>query len=106
MPSETSAVNVPEIKRLFRKRLIETRRRALEGGGEMRLARQHSKGKLSARERVELLLDNGSFREYDMFKTHRCTDFDMEKDHSPGDGVVRGALESRGLLFSIFSLRH
>ncbi|CAN0454575.1 unnamed protein product [Ascophyllum nodosum] len=103
VPSETSAVNVPEIKRLFRKRLIETRRRALEGGGEMRLARQHSKGKLSARERVELLLDNRSFREYDMFKTHRCTDFDMEKDHSPGDGVVTGRGEINGRTVFVFS---
>lgn len=65
--------------------------RALQGGGETRLARQHSKGKLSARERLELLLDDGSFREYDMFKTHRCTDFGMEKEQTPGDGVVRSS---------------
>lgn len=73
--------------------------RALQGGGEARLARQHSKGKLSARERLELLLDDGSFREYDMFKTHRCTDFGMEKDHTPGDGVVGS---SRVIVDSLF----
>lgn len=73
---------------MFRERLEETKRRALEGGGEARLARQHARGKLSARERLEVLLDAGSFREYDMLKTHRCTDFGMEKDLVPGDGVV------------------
>lgn len=52
------------------------------------MARQHERGKLTARERVETLLDPGSFREYDMLKTHRCTDFGMDEDHHPGDGVV------------------
>lgn len=83
-----AAVNVPEVKRAFREKLEETRQRALEGGGQARLERQHSRGKLSARERLEVLLDAGSFREYDMLKTHRCTDFGMDKDHTPGDGVV------------------
>ncbi len=73
---------------MFREKLEETKRRALEGGGEARRARQHARGKLSARERLEVLLDAGSFREYDMLKTHRCTDFGMEKDAVPGDGVV------------------
>lgn len=91
----TPAVNVPEVKRAFRKHLEDTRRRALEGGGENRLARQHSRGKLSARERVEVLLDEGSFREYDMLKTHRCTDFGMDEEHSPGDGVVREPATTR-----------
>lgn len=81
-------VNVPEVKRAFREKLEETKRQALEGGGEVRLARQHARGKLSARERLEVLLDAGSFREYDMLKTHRCTDFGMEDDLVPGDGVV------------------
>lgn len=81
-------MNASEIKRAFREHLEDTRRRALEGGGEARVARQHSRGKLSARERVQALLDPGSFREYDMLKTHRCSDFGMEKDHVPGDGVV------------------
>ncbi|CAM9455926.1 unnamed protein product, partial [Sphacelaria rigidula] len=83
-----AAVNVPEVKRLFRETLEKTRRQALQGGGKARLERQHSRGKLSARERLDVLLDAGSFREYDMLKTHRCTDFGMDKEHAPGDGVV------------------
>lgn len=93
-PPPATVVNIPEAKRAFRETLEATRRRALQGGGEARLARQHEKGKLSARERIEVLLDAGSFREYDMLKTHRCTDFGMGKDHSPGDGVVSTFLKT------------
>ncbi|KAL1495187.1 hypothetical protein AB1Y20_017052 [Prymnesium parvum] len=64
--------------------------RALAGGGEARLAAQHAKGKLSARERLALLLDAGSFREYDQLKSHRCADFGMASHAVPGDGVVTG----------------
>ena len=60
------------------------------GGGERRIDAQHAKGKLTARERLELLLDPGSFEEFDMFVTHRSTDFGMEKKKMPGDGVVTG----------------
>ena len=60
------------------------------GGGERRIDSQHAKGKLTARERLELLLDPGSFEEFDMFVTHRSTDFGMEKKKMPGDGVVTG----------------
>ena len=60
------------------------------GGGERRIGSQHAKGKLTARERLELLLDPGSFEEFDMFVTHRSTDFGMEKNKMPGDGVVTG----------------
>ena len=60
------------------------------GGGERRIQAQHGKGKLTARERIELLLDEGSFEEFDMFKAHRCTDFGMEKERPYGDGVVTG----------------
>ncbi|HKA53386.1 MAG TPA: acyl-CoA carboxylase subunit beta, partial [Candidatus Binatia bacterium] len=63
---------------------------ALQGGGPERIKRQHELGKLTARERVELLLDPGSFVELDRFKTHRCTDFDMDKQKTPGDGVITG----------------
>jgi len=63
---------------------------ARKGGGEARIAAQHKKGKLTARERIELLLDSGSFEEFDMFVQHRCTDFGMEKSKIPGDGVVTG----------------
>jgi propionyl-CoA carboxylase beta chain len=70
---------------------LETRRQAARmGGGQKRIAAQHAKGKLTARERVELLLDEGSFEEFDMFVVHRCTDFGMEKDRPAGDGVVTG----------------
>ena len=70
---------------------LEARRaEARAGGGEKRVAAQHAKGKLTARERIELLLDDGSFEEFDMFVTHRCTDFGMADSKIPGDGVVTG----------------
>ncbi len=72
------------------KELIEKREQAKLGGGEKRIDAQHNKGKLTARERIELLLDDGSFEEYDMFITHRCTDFGLEKTKIYGDGVVTG----------------
>ena len=72
------------------KELIEKREQARIGGGERRIESQHKKGKLTARERIELLLDEGSFEEYDMFVTHRCTDFGLEKTKFYGDGVVTG----------------
>jgi propionyl-CoA carboxylase beta chain len=71
-------------------RLDRRRARARLGGGEARIAAQHAKGKLTARERIELLMDHGSFEEYDMFVEHRGTDFGMEKTKIPGDGVVTG----------------
>ncbi|MRG92665.1 acyl-CoA carboxylase subunit beta [Polyangium spumosum] len=71
-------------------RLDDMNRRALEGGGAARIAKQHEAGKLTARERVELLLDPGSFVELDRFVVHRCNDFDMEKTKVLGDGVVTG----------------
>ena len=73
-----------------RDRLSELERRAEEGGGEARLRRQHDAGKLSARERIELLFDPDSFEEIDKLVTHRCRDFGMENDLVPGDGVVAG----------------
>src|ERR671922_2353767 len=72
------------------KELEERHRRAELGGGEERLERQHKSGKLTARERLKLLLDEGSFQEVDKLVTHRCTDFGMDKVHNPGDGVVTG----------------
>ncbi|UQA62323.1 acyl-CoA carboxylase subunit beta [Polyangium aurulentum] len=71
-------------------RLDETNRRALEGGGPPRIAKQHESGKLTARERIDLLLDPGTFVEVDRFVVHRCTDFEMDKTKIPGDGVVTG----------------
>ena len=60
------------------------------GGGQRRIDAQHAKGKLTARERIDILLDEGSFEEYDMYKAHRCTDFGMESQQIAGDGVVTG----------------
>ncbi len=70
---------------------LEARRaEARLGGGEKRIEAQHGRGKLTARERIDLLLDENSFEEFDMFVQHRCTDFGMEKQTFPGDGVVTG----------------
>ena len=71
-------------------KLDEMNARALEGGGAARIAKQHEQGKLTARERIELLLDPGTFVELDRFVVHRCTDFDMDKSKVLGDGVVTG----------------
>ncbi|MEL6549211.1 MAG: acyl-CoA carboxylase subunit beta [Pseudomonadota bacterium] len=73
------------------------------GGGEARVKAQHAKGKLTARERIDLLLDEGSFEEFDMFVTHRCTDFGMEKMKPPGDGVVTGWGTINGRQVYVFS---
>lgn len=70
--------------------LRQRRAEARLGGGQDRIDKQHAQGRLTARERIDLLLDLGSFEEFDMFKTHRCRDFGMEKVVYPGDGVVTG----------------
>src|ERR1700691_6320455 len=70
--------------------LEERRRRARVGGGEARIKAQHDRGKLTARERIELLLDPNSFEEFDMFVEHRNVDFGADKNRIPGDGVVTG----------------
>ena len=83
---------------------LEARRAvARAGGGEKRVAAQHGKGKLTARERIELLLDEGSFEEFDMFVAHRCVDFGMEGTKIPGDGVVTGSGTINGRLVFVFS---
>src|SRR6201993_2158316 len=87
-------------------RLEELRRRhaaAEQGGGPERKARQHKEGKLSARERIELLLDEGSFEELDKLVTHRCLDFGMEKEIVPGDGFVTGYGRIEGRLAYVFA---
>ncbi|MCK2127571.1 acyl-CoA carboxylase subunit beta [Thauera aromatica] len=85
------------------RQLEEKRGKARLGGGQKRIDAQHAKGKLSARERIELLLDDGSFEEWDMFKEHRCTDFGMDAEHTPGDGVVTGYGTINGRLVFVFS---
>ena len=83
---------------------LEDRRSAARlGGGQKRIDAQHSKGKLTARERVELLLDEGSFEEFDMFVAHRCTDFGMEIQRPAGDGVVTGWGTINGRMVYVFS---
>ena len=76
---------------------------ALLGGGEARIASQHKKGKLTARERIDLLLDEGSFQEIDKFVMHRAKDFGLDKEHYLGDGVVTGYGEIKGRLVYVFS---
>ena len=71
-------------------RLHEMREKAYLGGGERRIQSQHAKGKLTARERIDLLLDEGTFEEIDMFVTHRISDFGMGEQTVLGDGVVTG----------------
>lgn len=70
--------------------LINKRAEARIGGGEKAIQKQHERGKYTARERIDQLLDKGSFEELDMFVTHRCTNFGMDKKHYLGDGVVTG----------------
>ena len=83
---------------------LESKREAArQGGGAKRIAAQHKRGKLSARERVELLLDPDSFEEIDMFVEHRCIDFGMSEQRVPGDGVVIGAGTINGRLVFVFS---
>ena len=83
--------------------LEKKREQARLGGGEKRIAAQHKKGKLTARERLELLLDEGTFEEWDMFVEHRCVDFDMQDQKIPGDGVVTGYGIINGRLEFVFS---
>ena len=83
--------------------LEQRRETARLGGGQRRIDAQHAKGKLTARERIEILLDEGSFEEFDMFKQHRCTDFGMEEQHIPGDGVVTGWGTVNGRTVYVFS---
>ena len=85
------------------KELIERRAVARIGGGEKAIAKQHEKGKYTARERLAMLLDEGSFEEMDMFVEHRCTNFGMEKKHYPGDGVVTGCGTIEGRLVYVFA---
>ncbi len=83
---------------------LETRRaQARAGGGEKRIAAQHARGKLTARERIDLLLDKDSFEEFDMFVEHRATEFGMEKTKIPGDGVVTGWGTVNGRAVYLFS---
>jgi len=85
------------------RQLEEKRAAARDGGGQRRIERQHAKGKLTARERIELLLDKDSFEEWDMFVEHRCQDFGMAEQKITGDGVVTGYGTINGRLVFVFS---
>ena len=85
------------------RQLAEKRDAAVMGGGRKRIDAQHSKGKLTARERIELLLDPDTFEEWDMFVEHRCVDFGMDKKSIPGDGVVTGYGTINGRLIFVIS---
>src|SRR5258708_1750728 len=87
--------NIEQLNRLTRE--------AEAAGGEERLKKQHAQGRMTARERVEFLLDRGSFVELDKFKTHRITDFDMAERKVPGDGVVTGYGTIDGRQVCVFS---
>ena len=84
-------------------KLENKRAEARLGGGQHRIDAQHARGKLTARERVDLLLDEDSFEEFDMFVEHRCNDFGMEKTKFPGDGVVTGCGTINGRLVYVYS---
>ena len=85
------------------KKLVDMRAKARLGGGQKRIDSQHAKGKYTARERIEMLLDPGSFEEMDMFKTHRCVNFGMEKEVYLGDGVAVGFGTIEGRMVCVFA---
>ena len=85
------------------KELEKQRKQAREGGGKKRIDAQHAKGKLTARERIEILLDEGTFEEYDMYVEHRTNEFGMEKQKFSGDGVVTGSGKVNNKLVFVFS---
>ncbi len=83
--------------------LMEKRKTAMLGGGQERIEKHHAKGRYTARERIDMLLDEGSFEEFDMLKEHRCTHFGMEDKQFPGDGVITGYGTIDGRLVFVFS---
>ncbi|MBE6250327.1 MAG: acyl-CoA carboxylase subunit beta [Bacteroidales bacterium] len=85
------------------RKLVQRRENARKGGGEERIAAQHAKGKMTARERLDLLLDEGSFEEFDIFVQHRCTNFGMENVRFDGDGVVTGMGTIDGRLVYVYA---
>ncbi|KAJ5075417.1 propionyl-coa carboxylase beta chain [Anaeramoeba ignava] len=101
--SKQSLVDEPPKPVHFKFKLPALRAETLVGGGKKRIDKQHEKGKLTARERLDILLDKDSFREYDAFVEHRCTSFGMDKQHIPGDGIITGHGLINGRLAYLFS---
>ena len=85
------------------KELIAKREHARIASADKTIEKQHARGKYTARERIEMLVDAGSFEEYDMFNFHRCTNFGMEKKQYLGDGVVAGSATIAGRLVYVYS---
>jgi len=85
------------------KELLELRAKAKLGGGEKRIEKQHQQGKMTARERINMLLDEGSFEEFDMFVTHRCVNFGLEKETYLSDGVITGYGSVNGRLVFVYA---
>lgn len=95
---------MPPMSKLAIIEQLEAKRDAARlGGGQRRIDAQHAKGKLTARERLDVLLDEGSFEELDMYVEHNCVDFGMDAEHIPGDGVVTGSGTINGRLVFVFS---
>eukprot|EP01029_Cantina_marsupialis_P009899 TRINITY_DN227_c0_g1_i1.p1 TRINITY_DN227_c0_g1~~TRINITY_DN227_c0_g1_i1.p1 ORF type:complete len:543 (+),score=125.06 TRINITY_DN227_c0_g1_i1:32-1630(+) len=100
----STAIPTPfERKVIFNERLNAAREESKLGGGAKRIAKQHERGKLTARERIDILLDEGSFREVDALKKHNCHEFNMEKQRPAGDGVVTGYGSINGRLSYVYS---
>jgi len=95
-----------DLKAEFRSNLKHAINLSEVGGGLEKLSRQHVKGKLTARERLELLLDEDSFQEYDKLKTHRCTEFNLSKEKYYGDGLVSGHGRIHGKKVKVLKLFH
>jgi propionyl-CoA carboxylase beta chain len=91
------------VKAAFREKLHRETEAALQGGGQKRIDKQHTRGSLTARERLELLFDDGTFIELDALKAHRSHEFGMESKHHPGDGVVTGHGQINGRTIYAFS---
>lgn len=92
------------LKSIFKERLQEERAKSLLGGGHDRIDRQHAKGSLTARERLDLLFDEGTFQELDAFKVHRCKEFGMDDETKqfPGDGVITGHGRVNGRFYCLW----
>src|SRR5262249_57101740 len=97
--SQYGAAHMKEVLQELERRRAETRL----GGGPARIDAQHKRGKLTARERIGLLMDDSSFEEFDMYVEHRCADFGMEKTKIPGDGVVTGWGTINGRVVYVFA---
>lgn len=92
-----------DVLQLKRQKLVDLRKKASEGGGPDRISKQHEQGKYTARERIERLIDPGSFIEFDRFVVHRCAHFGMDKTKFLGDGVVTGIAEINGQKIALYS---